>query len=215
MDEIKKMLKERYLKLKREHGGSDDEMVLIMNCGNNQIKNVKKGSKGKYFKRRCNHCGKFGHKKADCWDLENKKEKHQENKKKVQNDKSIVRCFMCGKLGHYANECKSDKESSGDGKNETFAMKCYDDTEDDKNGNGDSEKNQESKNPEDDESNVGPGTPRNTTEHQGTQLMQSYASNNFTTQVTNEWAMRTIDDNSATPRVLSWFLSWINSSKYG
>ena len=45
-------------------------MVLTKKSGNNQNKNVKKGSKGKYFKGWCNHCGKFGHKKADCWDLE-------------------------------------------------------------------------------------------------------------------------------------------------
>ena len=122
MDEVKKRLKERYLQLKKEHGWSEDEMALGMKSGNNQNKNIKKGSKGKYFKRRCNHCGKFGHKKADCWDLKNKKEKHQENKKKVQQDKSKVRCFKCGKLGQYANECRSDKESSGDGNNETFAM---------------------------------------------------------------------------------------------
>ena len=78
MDEIKKRLKERYLQLKREHGWSEDEMALNMKSSNNQIKNIKKRNKGKYFKR-CNHCGKFGHKKADCWDLKNKKEKHQEN----------------------------------------------------------------------------------------------------------------------------------------
>ena len=87
MDEVKKRLKERYLQLKREHGWSEDEMALNMKSGNNQNKNIKKGSKGKYFKGRCNHCGKFGHKKADCWDLKNKKEKHQENEKKVQKDK--------------------------------------------------------------------------------------------------------------------------------
>ena len=108
MDEIKKRLKEQYLQLKREHGWSDDEMALNMNSSNNQSKNIKKGSKGKYFKGRCNHCGKFGLKKADCWDLKNKKEKHQENEKKVQKDKSKVRCFKCGKLGHYANESKND-----------------------------------------------------------------------------------------------------------
>ena len=88
MDEVKKRLKERFLQLKREHGWSEDEMALNVKSGNNQNKNIKKGSKGKYFKGRCNHCGKFGHKKADCWDLKNKKEKHQENEKKVQNDKS-------------------------------------------------------------------------------------------------------------------------------
>ena len=72
MDEVKKWLKERYLQLKREHGWSEDEMALNVKSGNNQNKNIKKGSKGNYFKGRCNHCGKFGHKKADCWDLKNK-----------------------------------------------------------------------------------------------------------------------------------------------
>ena len=66
MDEIKKRLKERYLQLKRENGWSEDEMALNVKSGNNQNKNIKKGSNGKYFKGRCNHCGKFGHKKDDC-----------------------------------------------------------------------------------------------------------------------------------------------------
>ena len=114
----------------------------------------------------------------------------------LQKDKSKVRCFKCGKLGHYANECKNDRESSGDGKNDTFAMMCYEDTEDDKNGNRDDENKQESKNPEDDERKVGPGTARNTEEPQGTPLTQSYVSNIFTTQVMNEWAMSMIEDNS-------------------
>ena len=174
MNEFKKRLQERYLQLKREHGWSEDEISLNGKSGNNQNKNIKKGSKGKYFKGRCNHCGNFGHKKTDCWDLKNKKEKHQESKKKVQKDKSKVRCFKCGKLGHYASECKNDKESSGDGNNETFAMTCNKDAEDDKNENGDGENKQESMNPEEDERNVGPGTPRNTEEPQGTSLMQSY-----------------------------------------
>ena len=144
------------------------EQPFQVKSGNNQNKIIKKGSKGKYFKGRCNHCGKFGHKKADCWDLKNKKEKHQENEKKVQKDKSKVRCFKCDKLGHYANECKNDKESSGDGNNETFAMTCYEDAEDDKNENGDGENKLESKNPEDDERKMGPGLPRSTEEPQGT-----------------------------------------------
>ena len=88
MDEIKKRLKERYLQLKKDHGWSEDEMALNMKSSNNQSRNIKKGKEGKFFKGRCNHCGKFGHKKADWWDLKNKKEKHQENEKKVQKDKS-------------------------------------------------------------------------------------------------------------------------------
>ena len=172
-------------------------MALNMKSSNNQSKTIKKGGKGKYCKGRCNHCGKFGHKKADCWDLKNKKEKHQENEKKVEKDKSKVRCFKCGKLGHYANECNNDKDSSGDGKNDTFAMKCYEDTEDDNNGYGDNENKQESKNPEVDERKGGPGTARNTEEPKGTPLTQLYRSNIFTTQVKNEWVMKTIEDNSA------------------
>ena len=149
-------------------------MALKVKSGNNQNKNIKKGSKGKYFKGRCNHCGKFGQKKADCLDLRNKKEKHPENEKKVQKDKSEIRCFNCGKQGHYANECKNDKDSCGDGKNDTFAMTCYQNSEDDKNENGDDDNKQESKSPEDYESKMGPGTPRNTEEPQGTPLTQSY-----------------------------------------
>ena len=210
MDEAKKMIKERYLQLKREHGWSEVEMALNVKRGNNQNKNVKKGSKGKYFKGRCNHCRKFGHKKGDCWDLKNKKEKHQENEKKVQKDKSKVRCFKFGKLGHYANECKNDKELSGDGNNETFTMACFEDEDEDKNENGDDENKFESKNSEDYERNVGTGTSRNIEELQGTPPKQSYVS---TTQVTNEWEMSTIEDNSATPKDPSSVRAWMESSK--
>ena len=90
MDEIKKRIKERYLQLKREHGWSEDEMALNRKSSNNQSKNIRKGNKGKFFKGRCNHCGKFGHKKADCWDLKNKKEKHQENKKRSRKIKQML-----------------------------------------------------------------------------------------------------------------------------
>ena len=41
--------------------------------------------------------------------------------------------------------------------------------------------------------------------------MQSYVS---TTQVTNEWAMSMIEDNSATPREPSSVRAWMESSKY-
>ena len=109
-------------------------MALNMKSSNNQSKTIKKGIKGKFFKGMCNHCGNFGHNKADRWDLKNKKEKHQVNKKKVEKDKANVRCFKCRKLGHYANECKNDKKSSGDGKNDTFAMMCYENSEEEKMG---------------------------------------------------------------------------------
>ena len=215
MDEIKKRLKECYLQLKREHGSSEDEMASNMKSSSNQSKNIKKGNKGKFFKGRCNHCGKFGHKKADCWDLKNKKEKHEENEKRVQKDKSNARCFKCKKLGHYANECKNDKDSSGDDKHDTIVMMCYENSEEEKYENGGEENKQESKNPEDDERKVDPGTARNTEEPQGIPLMQLYISNIFMTGIMNEWAMSTIEDNLETQRVTSTVRAWIESSKHG
>ena len=96
MDEIKRRLKECYPQFKREHGWSEDEMALNMKSNSNQNRNInRKGNKGRLFKGRCNHCGKYGHKKADHWDLKNKQENSQENERKVQKDKSNVRCFKC------------------------------------------------------------------------------------------------------------------------
>ena len=85
--------------------------------------------------------------------------------------------FQVWKLDHYANECKNDKDSSGDGKNDTSAMMCYENSEEEKYENGGKENKQELKNPEDDERNGDPGTARNTEEPQRTPLMQSYVSN--------------------------------------
>ena len=79
-------------------------------------------------------------------------------------------------------------------------MMCHENSEVDKNGNGDDEKKQESKNPEDDERKVSPGTARNIEESQGTPPTQLYVSNVFTTGIMNEWAMSMIEDNLATLR---------------
>ena len=119
MDEVKKRLKDHNLQLKREHDWSEDKMALNMKSSNNQSRNMKRGNKGKFFKGRCAHCGKYGHKKTHCWDLKNKEEYCQESKRKVKKDKSHIRCFKCKKLGHYAYECKSGKGSSGSDKHVT------------------------------------------------------------------------------------------------
>ena len=90
-------------------------------------------------------------------------------------------------------------------------MTCYEDAEDDKNENADGENKIESKNHDDDERKVGPGTPRNTEEPQGTPPTQSYVS---TTQVMNERAMSTIEDNSSNPLDPSSVRAWMESSTY-
>ena len=218
MDEIKTRLKECYLRIKRAaYGWSEDEMALNMKSSSNQSKNIKKGNRGRFFKGRCNHCGKYGHKKADCWDLKNKldkQEKSQESERKVKKDKANVRCFKCKKLGQYANECKNDKGRSWNEKHVTFAMMCCENSEEEKYENGEEENKQESKNPDDDERKVDPGTARNTDVPQGTPLMQLYISNIFTTGITSKWAMSTIEDNVATLRILSSVRAWIESLKH-
>ena len=105
-------------------------------------------------------------------------------------------------MGHYANECKNDKETSGNKKHVTFAMMCYENSEEEKYENSEEENKQESKNPDDDERKVDPGTARNTEEPQGIPLTLSYISNIFLTGITSEWAMSMIEDNLATLRVL-------------
>ena len=39
-------------------------------------------------------------------------------------------------MGHYANECRDEKDSSGDEKRVTFAMMCYENSEEEKKENG-------------------------------------------------------------------------------
>ena len=155
------------------------------------------------------------YKKADCWDLKNKQEKSQESERKVQKDNSNVRCFKCKRLGHYANECRNEKDTSGNEKHVTFAMMCYENSEEEKYENGEEENKQESKNPDDDESKVDPGTPRNTEEPQGIPLTQSYVGDVFMTGIMSDWVMSTIEDNLATPRDPSSVQAWIESSRHG
>ena len=187
MDEVKKRLTESYLQLKREHGLSEDEMALNMKSSNNQSRNIKKGNKGKFFKGSCANCGKYGHKKADCWDLKNKEENSQESERKVKKDKSHIRCFKRKKMGHYSNQCKSGKGSSGNDKHVTFAMMCYEVNQDEKHEKGEEENKEESKNPEDEERKVDPGTARNTEKPQGIPHLQSCIREVFMTGIMNEW----------------------------
>ena len=214
MDEIKKRLKEHYLQLKREHGWSKDEMALNMKSSCNHNRNIKKGNKGRFFKGRCNHCGKYWHKKADCWDLKNKQENSQENERKVQKAKSKLRCFKCKKLGHYTNECKSEKGKCGDEQPVTFAMMCYENSEEEKYENGEEENKQESKNPDDKEK-VDPGIERYTEEPQGIPLMQLCIRDVIMTGITSDWAMSTIEDNVAPPRDQSSVQAWRETSTHG
>ena len=80
-------------------------------------------------------------------------------------------------------------------------MMCYENSEEEKYEIGEEENKEESKNPDNDERKVDSGTARNTDEPQGIPLMQLYVSDTFTTGITSDWAMSTIEDNLATQRV--------------
>ena len=115
-------------------------------------------------------------------------------------------------MGHYANECKSQKDSSGSDKYVTFTMMCYEDEKDEK---GEEETKKESKNPNDEERKVHPGTVRSTEEPQGIPHLQSCIREVFMTGIMNDWAMSRIEDNLATPRDLRSVRAWRESSKHG
>ena len=81
--------------------------------------------------------------------------------------------------------------------------------------NREEENKQESKNTDDNERKVDPGTARNTEETQGIPLMQLYISDIFMTGITSYWAMITIEHNLTTLREMSSVRAWRESSNHG
>ena len=73
--------------------------------------------KGKKFKGNCDLCGKQGHKKKDCWELEENKNKRPKGWKSCQNQDEVEKadnanltqgqekCPICGKMGHTLERC--------------------------------------------------------------------------------------------------------------
>jgi Reverse transcriptase (RNA-dependent DNA polymerase) len=76
----------------------------------------------KVFKGDCRHCGKKGHKGADCWTKEENKEKRpstwqkkgKETANMVKQMKTVYHCDYCNKDGHTEDRCfKKKKEKEG------------------------------------------------------------------------------------------------------
>ena len=76
----------------------------------------------KQFKGRCGLCGKIGHKKEQCWELEKNKSKRPKNWKKSDNNKDDsdnklkknITCYNCNQQGHISRYCpKKNKKENG------------------------------------------------------------------------------------------------------
>ena len=96
--------------------------------------NVKQKNK-KAFKGRCNGCGKYGHKKADCWELEDNQDKRPSNWKTRKTSTGNTStsegkrfngtCNYCGKYGHKEEDCykkKNDKKTQDKTNTAAFAL---------------------------------------------------------------------------------------------
>jgi hypothetical protein len=93
-DDIPMALRDQY---------NDYDVALTANDG------TKKGYKK--FKGSCHHCGKQGHKKSECRQLQNKNNGEQRagNGGNENNGGFKGTCFVCGKKGHRAIECRQQK----------------------------------------------------------------------------------------------------------
>ena len=165
LKELKKRLKERCMHLKRENGWSNDEMSLAVTMKNTSRPQGEptrsSGGGGKKFKGKCKHCGKQGHKKAECWELHPELKDANKRERKGRQDLSKVKCYNCNKMGHYASSCPEKKKSSQDNStnshSEGFAMTTFEqeenlkdasskecaETQEDSKGNDEQERKQE------------------------------------------------------------------------
>ena len=95
LDNLRDKISEKYEKIKRRKGwesGSDSE------------KDEEKALFAKTFKGRCNKCGKFGHKAAECRSGGNKDGKRI-GKGRQGGGKFQGKCYHCGKIGHREADC--------------------------------------------------------------------------------------------------------------
>ena len=109
VEEVKERLRSKYNKLKVKLNLSDKEDE------EGEEKALAARFK-KQFKGRCQKCGKWGHKSADC----RGKTEEGENKNKEQKPKFKGDCHYCGKTGHRAADCfkkKADEASKAEATN--------------------------------------------------------------------------------------------------
>ena len=110
IENLREKLSEKYEKIKAKKKFRQDD-----SDSEEEERGLFAGSK---FKGRCNYCGKFGHKAAQC----NKKKNDEKNKKQgsVNNRRFQGKCNFCGKFGHKEFQCwekhgkPGEKKETGD-----------------------------------------------------------------------------------------------------
>lgn len=57
-----------------------------------------------YFAGRCWNCDKWGHRKQDCWHLDNDEDSDYDDDYYDDDDDDDA-CWTCGKYGHFSRDC--------------------------------------------------------------------------------------------------------------
>jgi histone deacetylase 1/2 len=114
IEDIREDLSLKFERIQRKHGHQDsdsDEEEHAMFAGGQ-------------FKGRCNACGKYGHKSAECRSKSNDGFKKPNNEWKAGGTKTFQgKCFYCQKIGHRANDCRKKKSDNGEHANSAISKR--------------------------------------------------------------------------------------------
>ena len=101
LESLQEDLQEKFERMKTKKSGSQETALY-----------------SKQVKTRCHGCGKIGHRKEDCWELESNKEKRPKNWRSNEKNESgnkhnknpNIVCWKCNKKGHIQANCPENKE---------------------------------------------------------------------------------------------------------
>ena len=105
LESLQEDLQEKYERMKTKKGGGKETAFY-----------------SKQVKTKCHSCGKIGHKKENCWELESNKDKRpkywkknyktsEKDEKEIKHNKNPnIVCWKCNKKGHIQFNCPENKQ---------------------------------------------------------------------------------------------------------